>query len=305
MPDFPADLTNRICSHLCDCKLLIIDEVSMVGRRQFYQVDKRLKQIFKSHENLGGISVLCLGDFHQLKPVGDSYVFFSGRANQLQNLGQSLWEGFSIFELTTVMRQRDDVAFAVALNHMSSTVMTPEDVQLLKNCEVKPDRQPPSSAIHLFQSNAEADAFNTTAILFKPGDSLTASAIDHCSGDGPQGKKDEFLLQFKKKSPNETFGLASVLILKKEVRYMLRINLDTSDGLVNGAIRKLKRVGQGESPRYGTITVRIWIEFEDHNTGCNCRSTFIEWMKREGIPNSWTPIEPVCRQLSTGKRDPY
>ncbi|KAG8174442.1 hypothetical protein JTE90_014229 [Oedothorax gibbosus] len=28
-------------------------------------------------------------------------------------------------------------------------------------------------------------------------------------------------------------------------------------------------------------------------------------MKREGIPNSWTPIEPVCRQLSTGKRAPY
>jgi hypothetical protein len=33
---------------------------------------------FKSYEPYGGVSVLCVGDFPQLKPLCDNYVFSSG-----------------------------------------------------------------------------------------------------------------------------------------------------------------------------------------------------------------------------------
>ena len=54
---------------------LIIDEMSMLGRKLFGQVDQRLRQAFphRAGEALGGCSYLLVGDFGQLLPVMDLY----------------------------------------------------------------------------------------------------------------------------------------------------------------------------------------------------------------------------------------
>ena len=66
-----SDISNRIGVKLKDMQLLIIDEISMVGFTMFQQIDARLQQIMKTKEPFGGISVIVLGDFTQLRPVGD------------------------------------------------------------------------------------------------------------------------------------------------------------------------------------------------------------------------------------------
>ena len=60
---------------LKDLQLLIIEEISMVGFTMFQQVDARLQQIMRTKKPFGGISVIVLGDFNQLRPVGDKYIF--------------------------------------------------------------------------------------------------------------------------------------------------------------------------------------------------------------------------------------
>ena len=57
---------------LKDVTYLIVDEISMLGQNMMAWVDKRLRQA-KTHLDIpfGGISVILIGDFAQLPPVGD------------------------------------------------------------------------------------------------------------------------------------------------------------------------------------------------------------------------------------------
>ncbi|CAF3418600.1 unnamed protein product [Rotaria socialis] len=78
------DISNRIGVKLKDLQLLIIDEISMVGFTMFQHVDARLQQIMRTKKPFGGISVIVLGDFNQLRPVGDKYIFqFNNSYNAL------------------------------------------------------------------------------------------------------------------------------------------------------------------------------------------------------------------------------
>ncbi|CAF1096396.1 unnamed protein product [Rotaria magnacalcarata] len=70
-----SDVSNRIGVKLKHLQLLIIDEISMVGFTMFQQVNARLQQIMKVKKPFGGISLIVLGDFNQLRLVGDKYIF--------------------------------------------------------------------------------------------------------------------------------------------------------------------------------------------------------------------------------------
>ena len=52
---------------------LIIDEISLVGRKTIAMIDSRLRQAFphKSTVTFGGCSAILVGDFGQLPPVMD------------------------------------------------------------------------------------------------------------------------------------------------------------------------------------------------------------------------------------------
>ena len=53
-------------------ELIIIDEISMVGSKILSQVNSRLKATFDNSLDFVGVSIICVGDFHQLQPVKDS-----------------------------------------------------------------------------------------------------------------------------------------------------------------------------------------------------------------------------------------
>ncbi|CAF4551233.1 unnamed protein product, partial [Rotaria socialis] len=95
------------------------------------QVDARLQQIMKSREPFGGVSVIVLGDFNQLRPIDDKYIFqFNNSYNAL--VDNPLWSLFELFELMEIMRQNDDKIFAIALSNIAKGMMTLEDINLLK-----------------------------------------------------------------------------------------------------------------------------------------------------------------------------
>jgi len=133
-----SDISNRIGVKLKDLQLLIIDEISMVGFTMFQQVDARLQQIMRSKKPFGGVSVIVLGDFNQLRPVGDKYIFqFNNSYNAL--VDSPLWSMFELFELTEITRQKDDI------NLLKSRIFSTENLEIMRD------------AIRVFRSNAEVD----------------------------------------------------------------------------------------------------------------------------------------------------
>ena len=100
-----ASLRNK----LSEVKLLIIDVISVVSQRQFYQINLRLIEIFGVNKPLGWLSVIVCGDFYQMPAVNPpaSYSQFDLKKATVKDInGLELWYLFKMAELTEVMRQR-------------------------------------------------------------------------------------------------------------------------------------------------------------------------------------------------------
>lgn len=87
---------NSLKCKLNHLKVMIIDEISMVGSHTLINIQKRLKEIkaeLSEDIPFGGVSILAVGDLLQLPPVGDSPVFASPK-NAMHRLSMSLEKHF-------------------------------------------------------------------------------------------------------------------------------------------------------------------------------------------------------------------
>ena len=69
-----ADELNTFRIKYRNLKIIIIDEISMVGNRTLNFINTRLQQLMGTKEVFGGLSVIAVGDLYQLKPVGDKLI---------------------------------------------------------------------------------------------------------------------------------------------------------------------------------------------------------------------------------------
>ncbi|CAF1440251.1 unnamed protein product [Adineta ricciae] len=254
----------------------------------------------RTKKPFGGISVLVLGDFNQLRPVGDKYIFqFNSSYNAL--VDSPLWSLFELFELTEIVRQKDDKTFAIALSNIAKGTMTDEDIHLLKSRIVSTESlEIVEDSIRIFRSNAEVDAYNTKVLASLNTEGATANAYDFCIGDGLASLKEKVLNNVKNLKITETYGLLLRIDLKVGAKYMLTVNSDTEDGLVNGACGKLVMIDYGKLQKTNeTVPCRIWIKFNEEKTGRKARANFHNVMRNRNIDSSLTPIEPVIRQINT------
>ena len=107
-------LKNLQAEH-CGVDYYIIDEMSMVGRRVLGQIDKRLREAFPRHSEqlLGGRSMILVGDFGQLPPVGDTALWSRVEAGCVSSMaGAQAFSSFlTVVVLDTVVRQSNDTDF--------------------------------------------------------------------------------------------------------------------------------------------------------------------------------------------------
>lgn len=295
-----SDISNKIGVKLKDLQLLVIDEISMVGFTMFQQVNARLQQIMRSTAPFGGISVVVLGDFNQLRPVGDKYIFqFNNSYNAL--VDSPLWSLFKLFELTEIMRQKDDKLFAIALGNIARGTMTLDDIHLLKSRIVSDENSDTiGDAIRIFRSNAEVDAYNAKVLASLTTEGAIANAYDYCVGDGLVSIREKVLNNVKNLKTTETYGLPLKIDLKVGAKYMMTVNIDTEDGLVNGACGILMLIDYGTLQKTNeTVPCRLWIKFNEEKTGRKARANFHNVMLARSIDSSLTPIESVTRQINT------
>ena len=106
--DLEGERLHQLQQSLAGVDYLIIDEMSMVGRKIFGQVDKRLRQGFPHRADtlFGGCSCLLFGDFGQLPPVMDLPLYSTVSRSALSDLGSTAYQLFDhAVVLKQVMRQ--------------------------------------------------------------------------------------------------------------------------------------------------------------------------------------------------------
>ena len=81
---------------------------------------------------------------------------------------------------------------------------------------------------------------------------------------------------------------------------MMTMNLNVEDGLVNGACGQLIMIDYGKLQKTNeTVPCRLWIKFNEEETGRKARANFHNVMRNKNIDPSLTPIESVTRQINT------
>ncbi|CAH0563184.1 unnamed protein product [Brassicogethes aeneus] len=292
------DKANTLYTLLSELKLIIIDEFSMVGSTMLAQIHTRLQQIFKNNCDFGDIPIIMFGDLNQLAPVGDQWIFRPNKRNPYGLLcGTYLWDKFAFYELTEIMRQREDLAFAEALNNMASNKMSVTDVQLFAKRQVDEKMIVPDNIIHLFATNAEVDQYNHHRLSEFETESAESVATDIIKGSCPEKVKEALLKRARILKKTECFGLMHSIKLQVEARYMISMNIDTNDGIVNGATGILKKIDydNDQTPK------QIWIEFMDGDVGVNCRKKARDQVAAAGHPDTWTPIKKAARVIQSRK----
>ena len=92
-------------------KVLIIDEISVIGRETFEHLDLALKAIMQNLSLFDGVSLLVVGDFSQLPPVNQKGVFMRPSKGSYRSFNEWLWEKFQLHELVEIVCQSSDPDF--------------------------------------------------------------------------------------------------------------------------------------------------------------------------------------------------
>ena len=119
--------------------VVIIDEVSMVGNTLLSFIDQRLQELSGLKKPFGNVSIIAVGDLYQLQPIRDGWVFNDLKRGP-SSLAPNLWKDhFKMFELTEIMRQKDDIEFTELLNRLRHNSLTESDKEKIKACEILKD----------------------------------------------------------------------------------------------------------------------------------------------------------------------
>jgi ATP-dependent exoDNAse (exonuclease V) alpha subunit len=225
---------SALKKQIFNCKILAIDEISMLDAKTFDYIDTVLRQLKDESKPFGGIQVLLFGDFFQLPPVDKSNGFcFESDCWRELNLK-------TIF-LEKIYRQNDE-DFIKSLNNMRLNQLTDADLKLFYNREVDYNTND-SEVLHIFSTNREADSYNT-----KKFNSVESKVHRFKAVDKIHRKKSE--IEVDKNNLNEKLSKFDLMTwetfdksckapcdleLKKNCKVMLLKNLDFKKGLINGS----------------------------------------------------------------------
>ena len=215
-------------------KVLIIDEISLVDADMLYKIDLRLREITQKDMPFGNIAIFALGDLMQIKPVKGRFIMQCPSNQQFALVYEidSLWHKFQCILLETNHRQGEDKPYADMLNRIRTGQETAVDIDKLKERvrnENHPDIRKETDALYIFGTNKNVNQMNGKRLKAIKGEESIINAI--CMH--------RTIKHFS--PPVNNAGNISNTPFQKELRVkigakvMLTYNVDTSDGLTNGA----------------------------------------------------------------------
>ena len=236
LPDLSGDPLRNLQQMFEGCEILVIDEKSMIGLYTLYIIDKRLREIRpeKSMLPFGGMSIVLMGDFAQLPPMGDLPMFTSKSELSLyQYVGKALFDMFDktiIFD--EIMRQQgdDQKHFRDILDRLAKGDFTRDDWYSLKEREIYGDgnlseieiQEFFATAVMLCALNRDLIAFNMIRIKALGTPIAAIKSINSSSTVAAL-------------SSSKAHGLPSQVWLARECHVTITTNLWKEAGLTNGA----------------------------------------------------------------------
>ncbi|CAG2198023.1 unnamed protein product [Mytilus edulis] len=206
------------------------------------------------------ISVLAFEDLFHLPPVMQQFVFKPSK-DPLSRMCDNLWDDFSLYELTDIMRQKDDFKFTELLNRIRNATFTNEDIEVLKRRGTTiHSLKHPIDCLHVYSTNAKVDQHNTKMLSTSKEPMDILKAVDK--------KPHDFKKINPKNDPRFTDGLPDEITVAVGPKIMLTRNVDVTDGLVNGAQGTIKMImkRRNNSSTISNVVVLL-VQFVDANTG--------------------------------------
>lgn len=220
------------------------------------QIDSRLKQITGNYiDNFGGLDIIFIGDLRQLPPVRATPIYKPIRQKMV---GPSLWRSLQFHELTEVIRQ-DNVIFSNILSKIGSgLILDDSELKLIESrFFIKEDADRLcSNGTRLYFENINVDKYNNS-ILNVDDNKIVCTAIETIVGANGHEQETHSRQKLHKLTTADTGGVPYEIVFSLNKYYLICFNIDTSDGLVNGAVGKLIHV------EYNTNNelIRVWLEF--------------------------------------------
>lgn len=188
-----------------------------------------------------------VGDLYQLPPVMGKALFTQAQMRQdLSHLSETLWHEFKFCELTTVVRQKDEM-----FSNMLNTVRTKRSIEnsnvensnvdmLLRQRNVSDmefGEMYPADVLHVYAQNKYAHHRNDMMLEQLGCDIVVIKAKD-AQKDMGTGTAELKMPE----DPQKTSRLHSLLKVGIGARVMLTNNVDVTDGLTNGAMGKITHI---------------------------------------------------------------
>jgi hypothetical protein len=238
-------------------KILIIDEFSMIKSDQLYQLHMRLCEIMQNDSEFGNLCLVLFGDLMQLKPIRGGYIFQMPKYEKYRQVFEllPLWKMFETIELEINHRQGDDKVYADLLNKLrfksKHEDIFAEDLDLLNSKVVS--NEVGDDVTKIFGKNASVNCENSKHLR-----RLKSSLFTIQANHTPKNRS----VKITAAGTIEDTGFLDKLEIKVGARVMLIHNVNTSDGLTNGAQGTvIKVLTDGEKVRY------IVVKFDNKKVG--------------------------------------
>lgn len=271
------------------CKVLIIDEVSMLSASLFDLLDDIARAAKRSHAPFGGIQLIVVGDFLQLPPIlnptpdgAEDIRRFCFQSNRWREAGLSKSDGGTA-QLEEVIRQKHDRPFINILNEIRKGRISQDTIDILNSCLVE-KKELPSDGItptQLYCFNIDVDDENKKNLAKLPGDIYLLTAIDVWKDKPLTPTAQKALIDSVSKQAPQSIELkigAQVMLLRNS-RDKNDDNFSGKFGLVNGSRGVVVRFEGGAKTgivpvvRFdnGKVTHVRPVEYEhlDALTGCH------------------------------------
>ena len=144
--------------------VLIIDEISMIGRETFGHLDLALIAIMQNSSPFGGVSLLLVGDFYNFHLFNQKGVFMKPSKGSYRSFSGWLWKKFQLHELVEIVRQSCDSDFAQLLNRVREGQQTVNGVIQIKALAKTDTATWPDEFVKVYHNNYLAGQENEDCI---------------------------------------------------------------------------------------------------------------------------------------------
>ncbi len=215
--DLRALATKKyLTKHIDKTHILIIDEISMLHRRQLDMVNQVLKFIKKDARPFGGMQVVFAGDFFQLPPISKTQ---ESNRDKFAFMSKAWLEASPIICYLTEQHRQSKNSLNDILNEIRSQEISPFTVDMLQEAKYQDIAIEPTK---LYTHNADVDSINNEELAKIEGETETFFA----EKKGNQKMMDAFV---------KSLIVPEKLVLKKGAKVMFLKN-NHDKGFMNGSL---------------------------------------------------------------------